>query len=93
MKMPLQVLAGGGQIRPGMTMIRTPIQQTGPMGKTILRTPVVVQQGNILLKFSRHTTPKICMIPCLCMGGALPLTKLLRAEKRSTVSTWVLPAS
>uniref|UniRef100_A0A672II38 Bromodomain PHD finger transcription factor n=1 Tax=Salarias fasciatus TaxID=181472 RepID=A0A672II38_SALFA len=40
-----QVLAGGGQIRPGMTVIRTPIQQTGPMGKTILRTPLVVQQG------------------------------------------------
>ncbi|XP_034743278.1 nucleosome-remodeling factor subunit BPTF-like isoform X4 [Etheostoma cragini] len=40
-----QVLAAGGQIRPGMTVIRTPIQQTGPMGKTILRTPLVVQQG------------------------------------------------
>uniref|UniRef100_A0A669ESW6 Bromodomain PHD finger transcription factor n=1 Tax=Oreochromis niloticus TaxID=8128 RepID=A0A669ESW6_ORENI len=35
----------GSQIRPGMTMIRTPVQQTGPMGKTILRTPLVVQQG------------------------------------------------
>ncbi|XP_061684902.1 nucleosome-remodeling factor subunit BPTF-like isoform X2 [Syngnathoides biaculeatus] len=31
-------------IRPGMTSIRTPIQG-GPMGKTILRTPLVVQQG------------------------------------------------
>uniref|UniRef100_A0A3Q3JKA1 Bromodomain PHD finger transcription factor n=1 Tax=Monopterus albus TaxID=43700 RepID=A0A3Q3JKA1_MONAL len=40
-----QVLAAGGQIRPGMTVIRTPIQQTGPMGKTVLRTPLVVQQG------------------------------------------------
>ncbi|XP_074486723.1 nucleosome-remodeling factor subunit BPTF-like isoform X2 [Sebastes fasciatus] len=40
-----QVLAAGGQIRPGMTVIRTPIQQTGAMGKTILRTPLVVQQG------------------------------------------------
>uniref|UniRef100_A0A8C4HR60 Bromodomain PHD finger transcription factor n=1 Tax=Dicentrarchus labrax TaxID=13489 RepID=A0A8C4HR60_DICLA len=40
-----QVLAAGGQIRPGMTVIRTPIQQTGQMGKTILRTPLVVQQG------------------------------------------------
>uniref|UniRef100_A0AAQ5WYW4 Bromodomain PHD finger transcription factor n=1 Tax=Amphiprion ocellaris TaxID=80972 RepID=A0AAQ5WYW4_AMPOC len=40
-----QVLAGGGQIRPGMTVIRTPIQQTGAMGKTILRTPLMVQQG------------------------------------------------
>lgn len=42
-----QVLAGGSQIRPGMTMIRTPVQQTGPMGKTILRTPLVVQQGDL----------------------------------------------
>ncbi|XP_061578241.1 nucleosome-remodeling factor subunit BPTF-like isoform X2 [Cololabis saira] len=40
-----QVLASGGQIRPGMTMIRTPIQQTGSMGKTIIRTPIMVQQG------------------------------------------------
>ncbi|KAK1886043.1 Nucleosome-remodeling factor subunit BPTF [Dissostichus eleginoides] len=40
-----QVLAAGAQIRPGMTVIRTPIQQTGQMGKTILRTPLVVQQG------------------------------------------------
>uniref|UniRef100_A0A671U9L0 Bromodomain PHD finger transcription factor n=1 Tax=Sparus aurata TaxID=8175 RepID=A0A671U9L0_SPAAU len=39
------VTVTGGQIRPGMTVIRTPIQQTGPMGKTILRTPLVVQQG------------------------------------------------
>uniref|UniRef100_A0A673CCE8 Uncharacterized protein n=1 Tax=Sphaeramia orbicularis TaxID=375764 RepID=A0A673CCE8_9TELE len=39
-----QVLAAGGQIRPGMTVIRTPIQQTGAMGKTILRTPLMVQQ-------------------------------------------------
>uniref|UniRef100_A0A3B5M8L7 Bromodomain PHD finger transcription factor n=1 Tax=Xiphophorus couchianus TaxID=32473 RepID=A0A3B5M8L7_9TELE len=41
-----QVLGGGGQIRPGMTMIRTPIQQSGAVGKTILRTPLVLQQGN-----------------------------------------------
>uniref|UniRef100_A0A1A8F3K0 Bromodomain PHD finger transcription factor n=1 Tax=Nothobranchius korthausae TaxID=1143690 RepID=A0A1A8F3K0_9TELE len=40
-----QVVAGGGQIRPGMTMIRTPIQQAGVVGKTILRTPLMVQQG------------------------------------------------
>ncbi|XP_077575012.1 nucleosome-remodeling factor subunit BPTF-like isoform X2 [Stigmatopora nigra] len=33
------------QIRAGVTTIRTPIQQGGSMGKTILRTPLVVQQG------------------------------------------------
>ncbi|XP_029595369.1 nucleosome-remodeling factor subunit BPTF isoform X5 [Salmo trutta] len=42
---PQQVLTAGGQIRPGMTVIRTPIHQTGAMGKTILRTPLVVQHG------------------------------------------------
>uniref|UniRef100_A0A4W5PMT1 Bromodomain PHD finger transcription factor n=1 Tax=Hucho hucho TaxID=62062 RepID=A0A4W5PMT1_9TELE len=42
---PQQVLTAGGQIRPGMTVIRTPIHQTGAMGKTILRTPLMVQQG------------------------------------------------
>ncbi|KAG7485284.1 nucleosome-remodeling factor subunit BPTF isoform X1 [Solea senegalensis] len=40
-----QVLTTGSTIRPGMTVIRTPLQQTGPLGKTILRTPLVVQQG------------------------------------------------
>uniref|UniRef100_A0A4W5MYK1 Bromodomain PHD finger transcription factor n=1 Tax=Hucho hucho TaxID=62062 RepID=A0A4W5MYK1_9TELE len=39
------VLTAGGQIRPGMTVIRTPIHQTGAMGKTLLRTPLMVQQG------------------------------------------------
>ncbi|XP_075418221.1 nucleosome-remodeling factor subunit BPTF isoform X16 [Tenrec ecaudatus] len=34
----------GPQIRPGMTVIRTPLQQS-PLGKAILRTPVMVQPG------------------------------------------------
>ncbi|XP_049634767.1 nucleosome-remodeling factor subunit BPTF isoform X5 [Suncus etruscus] len=34
----------GPQIRPGMTVIRTPLQQS-PLGKTIIRTPVMVQPG------------------------------------------------
>ncbi|CAL8257563.1 unnamed protein product [Arctogadus glacialis] len=40
------MLPAGGQIRPGMTVIRTPVQQAGALGKTILRTPLVVQQGH-----------------------------------------------
>uniref|UniRef100_A0A665VJK8 Bromodomain PHD finger transcription factor n=1 Tax=Echeneis naucrates TaxID=173247 RepID=A0A665VJK8_ECHNA len=40
-----ELVHSSSQIRPGMTVIRTPIQHTGPMGKTILRTPLVVQQG------------------------------------------------
>ncbi|XP_074116656.1 nucleosome-remodeling factor subunit BPTF isoform X7 [Sminthopsis crassicaudata] len=34
----------GTQIRPGMTVIRTPLQQS-TLGKTIIRTPLMVQQG------------------------------------------------
>uniref|UniRef100_A0A8D2JFA9 Bromodomain PHD finger transcription factor n=1 Tax=Varanus komodoensis TaxID=61221 RepID=A0A8D2JFA9_VARKO len=34
----------GTPLRPGMTVIRTPLQQSA-LGKTIIRTPVVVQQG------------------------------------------------
>uniref|UniRef100_A0A8C9VH58 Bromodomain PHD finger transcription factor n=1 Tax=Scleropages formosus TaxID=113540 RepID=A0A8C9VH58_SCLFO len=40
-----QVITTGAQIRPGMTVIRTPLQQAGALGKTILRAPLVVQQG------------------------------------------------
>ncbi|XP_028674723.1 nucleosome-remodeling factor subunit BPTF isoform X3 [Erpetoichthys calabaricus] len=40
-----QVITGGAQIRPGVTVIRTPIQQTAALGKTIIRTPLMLQQG------------------------------------------------
>ncbi|XP_043941023.1 nucleosome-remodeling factor subunit BPTF isoform X2 [Protopterus annectens] len=40
-----QVITGGAQIRPAVTVIRTPIQQTGTLGKTVIRTPLMVQQG------------------------------------------------
>uniref|UniRef100_A0AAZ3SCM0 Bromodomain PHD finger transcription factor n=1 Tax=Oncorhynchus tshawytscha TaxID=74940 RepID=A0AAZ3SCM0_ONCTS len=46
---PQQVLTARGQIRPGMTVIRTPIHQTGAMGKSILRTPLMVQQGRLFV--------------------------------------------
>ncbi|XP_028979015.2 nucleosome-remodeling factor subunit BPTF isoform X3 [Esox lucius] len=42
-----QVITTGAQIRPGMTVIRTPLQQGTPMGKTIIRTPLMVQQGTL----------------------------------------------
>lgn len=38
-----QVMSGT-PLRPGMTVIRAPLQQSA-LGKTIIRTPVVVQQG------------------------------------------------
>ncbi|XP_059804274.1 nucleosome-remodeling factor subunit BPTF isoform X1 [Hypanus sabinus] len=43
----VQVLTTGGttQIRPGVTVIRAPFQQTAAIGKTIIRTPLMVQQG------------------------------------------------
>uniref|UniRef100_A0A8C2H868 Bromodomain PHD finger transcription factor n=1 Tax=Cyprinus carpio TaxID=7962 RepID=A0A8C2H868_CYPCA len=40
-----QVLTTGSALRPGMTVIRSPLQQTTALGKTIIRTPLMVQQG------------------------------------------------
>ncbi|XP_036426023.1 nucleosome-remodeling factor subunit BPTF-like isoform X2 [Colossoma macropomum] len=40
-----QVITTGAQLRPGMTVLRAPVQQGATLGKTILRTPLVVQQG------------------------------------------------
>uniref|UniRef100_A0AAY4CNT7 Bromodomain PHD finger transcription factor n=1 Tax=Denticeps clupeoides TaxID=299321 RepID=A0AAY4CNT7_9TELE len=40
-----QVITTGTPIRPGMTVIRSPLQQATTMGKTIIRTPLMVQQG------------------------------------------------
>ncbi|XP_050959277.1 LOW QUALITY PROTEIN: nucleosome-remodeling factor subunit BPTF [Labeo rohita] len=40
-----QVLTTGTTLRPGMTVIRSPLQQTTTLGKTIIRTPLMVQQG------------------------------------------------
>ncbi|KAM9473313.1 nucleosome-remodeling factor subunit BPTF-like isoform 11-T11 [Salvelinus alpinus] len=39
------VISTGAQIRPGMTVIRSPLQQGTTMGKTIIRTPLMMQQG------------------------------------------------
>ncbi|XP_045069264.1 nucleosome-remodeling factor subunit BPTF-like isoform X4 [Coregonus clupeaformis] len=39
------VITTGAQIRPGMTVIRSPLQQGTTMGKTIIRTPLMMQQG------------------------------------------------
>ncbi|XP_065108949.1 nucleosome-remodeling factor subunit BPTF isoform X5 [Paramisgurnus dabryanus] len=40
-----QVITTGTPLRPGMTVIRSPLQQPATIGKTIIRTPVMVQQG------------------------------------------------
>uniref|UniRef100_A0A672LXX9 Bromodomain PHD finger transcription factor n=1 Tax=Sinocyclocheilus grahami TaxID=75366 RepID=A0A672LXX9_SINGR len=40
-----QVITTGTAFRPGMTVIRSPLQQTTTLGKTIIRTPLMVQQG------------------------------------------------
>lgn len=40
-----QVLTTGTALRPGMTVIRSPLQQATTLGKTIIRTPLMVQQG------------------------------------------------
>lgn len=71
----------GTPLRPGMTVIRTPLQQS-TLGKTIIRTPVVVQQG--ILPASRFTlifkfpvwNPWFVssLIPCvsLCPNAKIP---------------------
>uniref|UniRef100_A0A8C3B4G2 Bromodomain PHD finger transcription factor n=1 Tax=Cyclopterus lumpus TaxID=8103 RepID=A0A8C3B4G2_CYCLU len=77
-----QVLAAGGQIRPGMTVIRTPIQQTGPMGKTILRTPLVVQQGNVLFMGCNRYTPTLCLfnVSKSSQGGQQVVTQIIPGQ-------------
>ncbi|KAG1936499.1 nucleosome-remodeling factor subunit BPTF isoform X2 [Pimephales promelas] len=42
-----QVLTTGTTLRPGMTVIRSPLQQATTLGKTIIRTPLMVQQGQV----------------------------------------------
>lgn len=42
-----KVITTGGQVRTGMTVLRTPAQQGAALGKTIHRAPMVVQQGLI----------------------------------------------
>uniref|UniRef100_A0A4W4GUZ9 Bromodomain PHD finger transcription factor n=1 Tax=Electrophorus electricus TaxID=8005 RepID=A0A4W4GUZ9_ELEEL len=46
-----QVTTTGTPLRPGMTVVRSPLQQATALGKTIIRTPLVVQQGQ------GHTSP------------------------------------
>ncbi|KAM4663574.1 nucleosome-remodeling factor subunit BPTF [Discoglossus pictus] len=41
-----QVITAGAQLRPGMAVFRTPLQQS-PIGKNYIRAPLVVQQGLI----------------------------------------------
>ncbi|KAG9470855.1 hypothetical protein GDO78_016589 [Eleutherodactylus coqui] len=40
-----QVITAGAQIRPAMTVIRTPSLQQSSVGKPVMRTPLMVQQG------------------------------------------------
>ncbi|XP_051742247.1 nucleosome-remodeling factor subunit BPTF isoform X8 [Ctenopharyngodon idella] len=42
-----QVITTGTALRPGMTVIRSPLQQATTLGKTIIRTPLMVQQGQV----------------------------------------------
>ncbi|XP_067237630.1 nucleosome-remodeling factor subunit BPTF isoform X8 [Chanodichthys erythropterus] len=42
-----QVITTGTALRPGMTVIRSPLHQATTLGKTIIRTPLMVQQGQV----------------------------------------------
>lgn len=100
----LQVLAGGAQIRPGMTMIRTPIQQSGQMGKTIIRTPIVVQQGNgsrsvWVFSLSAVFTQVLAQLYIfyifspLGQGGQQVVTQIIRGQAVSTGISATNPVS
>lgn len=47
-----QATTTGTPVRPGMTVVRSPLQQTTTLGKTFIRTPLMVQQGMFLWSFS-----------------------------------------
>ncbi|XP_062874525.1 nucleosome-remodeling factor subunit BPTF isoform X2 [Trichomycterus rosablanca] len=40
-----QITMTGIPVRPGMTLVRSPLQQATALGKTVIRTPLIVQQG------------------------------------------------
>ncbi|XP_023675299.2 nucleosome-remodeling factor subunit BPTF isoform X2 [Paramormyrops kingsleyae] len=56
---PQQVITAGTPLRPGMTVVRAPLQQAGTLGKTILRTPLVVQQGIIQASQTQQVVTQI----------------------------------
>ncbi|XP_069056009.1 nucleosome-remodeling factor subunit BPTF isoform X2 [Pleurodeles waltl] len=53
-----QVITAGAQLRPSMTVIRAPVQPT-PLGKTIIRTPLMMQQNILPTGQSQHVVTQI----------------------------------
>uniref|UniRef100_A0A6Q2XZS1 Bromodomain PHD finger transcription factor n=1 Tax=Esox lucius TaxID=8010 RepID=A0A6Q2XZS1_ESOLU len=87
---PQQVLTTGAQIRPGMTVIRTPIQQSGAIGKTVLRTPLMVQQG----RHQQVVTQIIRGQPVsTAISGASPVTSVAGQRVGSAPNTPGQPAT
>ncbi|KAK1799264.1 hypothetical protein P4O66_007506 [Electrophorus voltai] len=78
-----QVTTTGTPLRPGMTVVRSPLQQATALGKTIIRTPLVVQQG--ILPASRSCTG--------CLGqGQQVVTQIIRGAPVSKAVTSTSPA-
>lgn len=79
----------GTPLRPGMTVIRTPLQQP-TLGKTIIRTPVVVQQG--ILPASRFTL--IFQFPVWnpwFVSSRIPCVSLCPNAKIPRFDAWLMP--
>ncbi|XP_078510455.1 nucleosome-remodeling factor subunit BPTF isoform X2 [Lissotriton helveticus] len=53
-----QVITAGAQLRPSMTVIRAPVQPS-PLGKTIIRTPLMMQQNILPAGQSQHVVTQI----------------------------------
>lgn len=81
----------GTPLRPGMTVIRTPLQQS-TLGKTIIRTPVVVQQG--ILPASRFTL--IFQFPVWIpwfVSSWIPCVSLCPSARIPRFDAWLMPFS
>ncbi|KAM9483687.1 nucleosome-remodeling factor subunit BPTF-like isoform 1-T1 [Clarias gariepinus] len=63
-----QVTTTAGQLKPGMTVLRTPTQQGAAVGKTILRTPIVVQQGQAVTQIIRGQPSSPASTPRVTQG-------------------------
>lgn len=88
-----------------MTVIRTPLQQTGTIGKTILRTPLVVQQGiyttlNLALNYNTvqlYENPQhvnlVTSFSFTDQGGQQVVTQIIQGQAVSTPMSGASPVA
>ncbi|KAF5897783.1 nucleosome-remodeling factor subunit BPTF isoform X2, partial [Clarias magur] len=88
------VTTTGGQLKPGMTVLRTPTQQGAAVGKTILRTPIVVQQGQAVTQIIRGqpsspaSTPRVTQGPVkLTLAQLTQLSQVTQKQQGAAVES------